>query len=141
MHFYFCSDVTQTGFCTEFCGWHTFRGNYKYAWVGVPPTDCADCFTQTNSPNSNAGVDSAISVIGHELSEAVTDPTGFGWCYSYGQPDCFSSGGVENADQCAWDFPNSTRLPSGAKYNMAVGGKNYLVQSNWNLNTKTCRMS
>jgi hypothetical protein len=32
-------------------------------------------------------------------------------------------------------------LASGAYYNLVVGGKKYLVQSNWNLSTKTCRMS
>ena len=132
--------MAHDGFCKDFCGWHTFFGSYKYAWVGVPPTGC-NCFAQTISPNGNAGVDAAISVIAHELAEAVTDPTGYGWCYSNGQSSCFTKGGVENGDQCAWFFPNPVKLASGAYYNLVVSGKNYLVQANWNLNTKTCSMS
>ena len=86
-------------------------------------------------------MDAAISVIAHELVEAATDPTGYGWCYSNGAADCFSSSGIENGDQCNGFFPNTVKMASGAKYNLVVGGKNYYVQANWNLNTKTCSMS
>ena len=86
-------------------------------------------------------MDAAVSVIAHELAEAVTDPTGYGWCYSNGAVDCMSTDGTENGDQCAWYFPGTIKLASGAYYNLVVSGKNYLVQANWNLNTKTCSMS
>jgi hypothetical protein len=76
-----------------------------------------------------------VSVIAHELAESVTDPLFTGWYYNTG------SDYVENGDQCAWSFPGAIKLSSGAYYNIVVAGKNYLIQSNWNLATKTCRMS
>ncbi len=80
------------------------------------------------------GIDAAVSVIAHELEETATDPLLNAWYFSDGIRF------VENADQCAWYFPSSFILPSGARYNLVVGGKRYYVQSNWNLITKTCRM-
>jgi hypothetical protein len=42
---------------------------------------------------------------------------------------------------CAWYFPYESCLCNGAGYNMQVGGRNYLVQANFNLNTVSCEMS
>ena len=131
--------MTETsGFCSSYCGWHssasTSAGNLKFAFVGVPPSSCSGCYAQSTSPNGNFGVDGAVSVIAHELAEAATNPLGTGWFYQS------STLYVENGDQCAWNFPGLKSL-NGAYYNIVVGGKNYLIQSNWNLNTKTCTMS
>lgn len=139
------SDVAQSGFCTSFCGWHTYASSstatYKFGWIGLPAAGCTGCFTQTSkSPNGDLAVDSAISVIGHELAEAATDPTGGGYCCSGSNPSCFSAGAVENGDQCAWYFPGKTLL-NGYYYNLAVETMKYYVQANWNLSTKTCSMS
>ena len=125
------SDVSQTGFCSEFCGWHDNHGNYTYAWVGVSNSSCG-CFSQQNSPNGDFGVDAAVSCIAHELAETVTDPYGTGWFYEHG------SNFIENGDQCAWYFPGQA---PGTNYNIIVGGLKYLIQANWNLNTKKCAMS
>jgi len=122
--------VGETGFCSDFCGWHSNAGNYKFAWIGIPPKGCG-CFTQSTSPNGNAAVDSAVSTIAHELAETATDPLGNGW---------FNSDGDENGDICAWNFLNVIRGP-GYYYNIVVGGLKYLIQSNYNLSTKTCSMS
>ena len=139
-----CSDVTQSGFCTGFCGWHTFIPKrtraYKFGWIGLAPSTCSGCIRQKTSPNGDAAVDAAISVIAHELVETATDPTLNGWCYSGSNPSCAGAGVVENGDQCAWDFPSAIYL-HGFRYNIVVGGLKYLIQSNWNLSTKTCRMS
>jgi hypothetical protein len=62
------------------------------------------------------------SIIAHELEEAVTDPNLNAW---------YDSRGAENADKCAWTFGTTTTLPSGAKYNMTLGSRNYLIQQNW----------
>ena len=128
--FIYCSDVAQTGFCTQFCGWHDNYGNYKYAWIGIPPSGC-NCFAQLTSHNGNAGVDAAVSTIAHELAETVTDPLGTGW---------YNSNGDENGDVCAWNFLTTT-YTSGYSYNMVVGGKKYLVQSLPKFSTMTCAMS
>ena len=78
-------------------------------------------------------MDAAVSVVAHELAEAATDPTFVGWTDPvYGE---------ENADICAWYFPYKSCLCNGAGYNMQVGGRNYLVQANFNLNTGSCEMS
>ena len=71
--------MSQPGFCTSYCGWHSYNGIYKYAWIGVPPSTCPGCFLYSNTPNGNFGVDAAVSVIAHELAEAATDPTFVGW--------------------------------------------------------------
>ncbi len=129
-HFLKFSDVSQPGFCTEFCGWHTYSGNYKYSWVGIPAPGCG-CFAQTTSPNGDAAVDAAVSVIAHELVETVTDPMLNAW---------YNANGDENGDACAWNFVNS-ESNGDYNYNLAVGFFKYYVQSNYNLATQTCTMS
>jgi hypothetical protein len=128
--FYFISDVAQPGFCTQFCGWHTYYGSYKYSWVGIPASGC-NCFAQYTSPNGNAAVDSAVSVIAHELMETATDPLLNAW---------YNSNGEENGDVCAWNFVN--RVYSGSYYyNLVVGSMKYYVQANYNLGSQTCTMA
>ena len=126
----FFSDVAQPGFCTEFCGWHTYYGSYKYSWVGIPASGC-NCFAQYTSPNGNAAVDAAVSVIAHELMETATDPMINAW---------YNSDGDENGDACAWNFVNSI-YSSGYYYNLVVNGMKYYVQANYNLGSQTCTMS
>jgi len=124
------SDVAQPGFCTQFCGWHSYYGSYKFSWVGIPASGC-NCFAQYTSPNGNAAVDSAVSVIAHELMETATDPMINAW---------YNSDGDENGDACAWNFVNSI-YSSGYYYNLVVNGKKYYVQANYNLGSQTCTMS
>jgi len=69
------------------------------------------------------------------MAETVTDPYGTGWYYYDG------TNYVENGDQCAWYFPNTVKLASGAYYNIVVGSLKYLIQADWNLSTSTCSMS
>lgn len=129
------SDVSErSGFCTKYCGWHTYGtiggSNIKYSFVGNAHRCLSSCAPQTISPNGNAGVDAMISVIAHELEEAVTDPNLNAW---------YDSKGAENADKCAWTFGSAqTQLPSGAFYNMTVGGKNYLIQRNLDAADNKC---
>ena len=83
------------------------------------------------SPNGNAAIDSAVSVIAHELAEAVTDPNLNAW---------YNSNGYENADICAWNFLG--KIWSGSfYYNMVVGGLKYYVQSNYKLGANVCAMA
>jgi hypothetical protein len=92
------------------------------------------CAAQTNSPNGNAGVDGAISVMSHELEEATTDPDLNAW---------YDSNGAENADKCAWTFGPTSQLPGGAYYNVEMNGSYFLIQRNlWNSGSNWyCRMS
>lgn len=129
------SNVSEnSGFCSQYCGWHT-RGSIsgldvKYAFVGNANRCLSSCAAQTISPNGNAGVDGMISVIAHELEETTTDPDLNAW---------YDSSGAENADKCAWTFGSAqTLLPSGAYYNMTLGGLNFLVQRNLQSTNSKC---
>lgn len=121
------ADVNETsGFCTQYCGWHT-RGtisatDIKYSFVGNPDRCPSACAAQTTGPNGNAGADGMASIISHELEEAVTDPDLNAW---------YDSRGAENADKCAWTFGTTHTAPNGALYNMTLGSMNYLIQRNW----------
>jgi len=120
------SNIRKSGFCTQYCGWHTAgnvtAGHVRYSFVGNANRCLSSCAAQSIGPNGNAGIDGAISVLSHELEEAVTDPDLNAW---------YDSSGAENADKCAWTFGHSqTLLTSGAWYNMTFGGKNWLIQRN-----------
>ena len=121
------ADVNESsGFCTQYCGWHTHGTitgtDIKFAFVGNPDRCPSACAEQTTSPNGNTGADGMASIVSHELEEAVTDPDLNAW---------YDRRGQENADKCAWTFGNTTTLKSGAKYNVTLGGTNYLIQQNW----------
>lgn len=125
------SDVKKSGFCTSYCGWHTHASlsgsDIKYSFVGNP-TACllvgasvGNCAAQTaSSPNGDVGVDAMISVIAHELEEAVTDPDLNAW---------YDNRGYENADKCAWTF-GSQYVANGAYANMHLGTRDFLIQRN-----------
>lgn len=121
-------DVTaSSGFCTQYCGWHThglIGGlDIKYSFVGDAATMCpSSCMAQTTSPNGDAGADGMASVISHELEEAVSDPDLNAW---------YDRRGSENADKCAWTFGTESTASNGSLYNVVLGGKDYLIQRNW----------
>jgi hypothetical protein len=132
------SDVNETsGFCTQYCGWHTFSTiggkSIKYAFVGNANRCLNACAAQTVGPNGNAGVDGMVSVVAHEMEETNTDPQLNAW---------FNRRGSEDADMCAWTFgSHQTQLPSGAFYNMTLpaisgGSRNYLVQRELDVHSK-----
>jgi Phosphate-induced protein 1 conserved region len=121
------ADVNETsGFCTQYCGWHTHGtisgSDIKYSFVGNPDRCPSACAAQATGPNGNAGADGMASIIAHELQEAVTDPDLNAW---------YDRRGQENADKCAWTFGTTSRASNGSLYNMTLGGKNYLIQRNW----------
>ena len=131
------ADVTATsGFCTQYCGWHTHAtiggSDIKYSFVGNPDRCPSACEAQTTSPNGNAGADGMASIIAHELEEAVTDPDLNAW---------YDRRGYENADKCAWTFGTTSTASNGSKYNVVLGGNQYLIQRNWvNANGGYCAM-
>jgi hypothetical protein len=120
------SDVTaSSGFCTQYCGWHTHGtisgSDIKYSFVGNPDRCPSACAAQTVGPNLNAGADGMASIIAHELEEATTDPDLNAW---------YDRQGAENADKCAWTF-GTTYSINGALANVQLGTRNYLIQRNW----------
>ena len=132
------SDVNKTGFCSQYCGWHTHGTlggtDIKYSFVGNANRCLNSCAAQTTGPNGNAGVDGMVSVIAHELEEATTDPDLNAW---------YDSAGAENADKCAWTFGQNQILSGGAYYNMQLpkpggGTRNFLIQRNLSATDSRC---
>lgn len=121
-------DVTaSSGFCTSYCGWHTHGAingkDVKYAFVGNPARCIASCGAQSaSSPNGNPGADAMVSILTHEISETLSDPDLNAW---------YDTAGNENADKCAWKFGTTSTAANGSKYNVVLGGKQWLVQQNW----------
>jgi phosphate-induced protein 1 len=134
------SDVNaSSGFCTQYCGWHTHGSingvDIKYSFIGNAARCPSACAAQTaSSPNDNVGADAMASIIAHELEEAVTDPDLNAWYFNNGQ---------ENADKCAWTFGTLSTAANGSKYNVHLGGRDYLIQQNWvnNGSQSACAMS
>jgi hypothetical protein len=122
------SDVTaSSGFCTQYCGWHTHGtisgSDIKYSFVGNADRCPAACAGQTApSPNGNVGADAMVSIIAHELEEAHTDPDLNAW---------YDTRGAENADKCAWTWGTTYKTANGANANMKIGTRDYLIQQNW----------
>ncbi len=120
-------DVNETsGFCTQYCGWHTRAtiggSDIKYSFVGNPARCPSACSAQSTSPNGDLGADGMASIIAHELEEATTDPDLNAW---------YDKRGQENADKCAWTFGTTQTASNGSQYNMTLGGLNFLIQRNW----------
>lgn len=120
-------DVTESsGFCSQYCGWHTHGtisgSDIKYSFVGNAARCITSCAAQSTGPNGNAGADGMASIIAHELEEAVSDPDLNAW---------YDNRGAENADKCAWTFGTEFTASNGSKYNMTLGARNYLIQRNW----------
>jgi hypothetical protein len=121
------ADVTESsGFCTQYCGWHTHGtisgSDIKYSFVGNPDRCITSCAAQSTGPNGNADADGMVSIVAHELEETTTDPDLNAW---------YDNRGAENADKCAWTFGTEFTAPNGSKYNMTLGARNYLIQRNW----------
>jgi len=139
--YYVLTDPTvqeTSGFCSWYCGWHTYAtigsSNIKYSFVGNAVEQCPfGCAIQVDSsPNNDVGIDAMISVMAHELAEAVSDPNLDAW---------FDSMGQENADKCAWTFGDVSVAPNGSFYNIVVNKVNYLIQQLWvNAGNGACLM-
>ena len=116
----------SSGFCTQYCGWHTHFSNggvdIKYSFVGSPSRCPSACAIQNPGPNGDLNTDAMASIIAHEMEEALTDPDLNAW---------YDSQGRENADKCAWTFGTTSTAPNGQKYNMTFGGMNWMIQQNW----------
>lgn len=132
------ADVNETsGFCSQYCGWHTYGtiggANIKYAFVGNADRCLSACAAQSTSPNGMPGADAMASIIAHELDESVTDPNLNAW---------YDARGAENADKCAWTYGTTYPASNGSRYNVMLGGVQYLLQQNWvNAGSGGCAMS
>ena len=139
--------ITVSGFNTSFCGWHdstNWGGTSlvtQFGFIGDPTASENGCYAQFTSPNKNFGADAMVSVIAHELNEAVTDPIGTAWWDSV---PASSTYGNETADMCAWNFGPIYHTANGSSADIKLGSKNYLLQQEWKNTgggTGSCAMS
>jgi hypothetical protein len=127
--------ANSLGFCTPNTPPHHghFELNHlpvKYAFIGNPwrcPTSAAPQFTLPDgtklpTPNGNFGADTIANSIAAVLSATVTNPTRQGW---------FDRWGLENSTKCQNTFGETYVTPNGARANMKLGGRDYLIQQNW----------
>jgi hypothetical protein len=135
---------------TDFCvpsapphhGISTYLGTpFRYGFVGNPvrcPTVAASQFvvadgSQLPTPNGNLAADAMASALAHVLDAIVTNPKGSGW---------FDYDGLENADKCANTFGSTYETANGARANLKVGTRDFLIQQNWvNEGRGRCAMS
>ena len=133
------SDIAEkSGFLTKYCGWHSYgtvgANKIKYAFIGNPNRSLSACAVQTTSPNGNAAVDGMVSVIAHELVEAVSDPYLNAW---------YNASGYENSDMCSWTFGSQLKLTNGAYWNVNLptrsgSTRNYLLQRQLGASDSKC---
>jgi hypothetical protein len=75
--------------------------------------------------NKNFGADCTASIFAHEVVEAVSNDFS-----AWNDHNATSAtNGFENADMCAWQF--GKLLPLSINANVVVGGKKWLLQTNW----------
>jgi hypothetical protein len=123
-----------TGFCVASALGHHGTGyalgsQFTYAFLGNPsrcPSVAAPQFfsrgAQLPTPNGDLAADAMASTLAQVLSEIVTNPTGGGWFDRYG---------LENAAKCVNQFGTTYATPNGARANLKLGGRDYLIQQNW----------
>lgn len=123
-----------TGFCIPGALPHkgvgeAFGSQFRYAFVGNAlrcPSVAASQFVASDgtllpTPNGNLAADAMVSTLAHLLNVIVTNPSGGGWFDRYG---------LQNADKCFGQF-GPTWLVNGARANLKLGGRDYLIQHNW----------
>jgi hypothetical protein len=99
-----------------YCAWHS------YGSCGGTPVEVAfffdldgdsGCDPQDIYTGHSQGLSALANVLGHELSEALTDPNLNAW---------YDNNGAENADKCAWTFNGVETF---------TGGSKWYIQGNW----------
>ena len=134
--------ANSVGFCQigapPHHGYSTVLGTtFRYGFVGHAgrcPLAAAPQFVAANgsllpTPNGDLAADAMASNLAHVLSAMVTNPYGSGWFDRYG---------FENADKCQGQFGPTFTTANGARANVHLGYRDYLIQENW-VNDKRAR--
>ena len=127
---------TATGFCSEIDtpphhgSDEYFFVRYKYGFVG-DPSRCPDIEapqfvsfdgTLRPTPNGNLTADSMAAKVAHVLNTIVTNPYGDGW---------YDRFGLENADKCQGTFGETYITENGARANIQLWIRDFLLPQNW----------
>jgi Phosphate-induced protein 1 conserved region len=141
------ADVSSnsTGFCQPSALPHHGVGEalgsqFRYAFLGNPnrcPTVAAPQFFTRGAPlptpNDSLPADAMASTMAQLLSRVITNPTGGAWFDRYG---------LENAAKCVGQFGTTYSTTNGARANLRLGSRDYLIQQNWVLGKKEhCAMN
>ena len=121
------ADVDETsGFGTQYCGFHSTTSvngmTMKTVFVGHPNRVPTKCKPQTIGPNGDAGADAMANVLVNEIFDAMVDPEFRAW---------YDKFALEPADKCAWDFGKTYKAANGARANVMLGSRDYLLQQLW----------
>jgi hypothetical protein len=141
------ADVSSpaTGFCVASAQpYHgiveVFGSDMMYAFVGNPtrcPSVGAPQFvangTLLPTPNGSFAGDTMANTLAHVLNTTITNPRGTGWFDRYG---------LQNADKCEGEFGSTYLTTNGARANIRLGQRDYLIQENWlNEKKERCAMN
>src|SRR5262249_45761743 len=120
---------TETGFCVP--GSKPFHssaiingGLLTYVFLGNPvrcPSVAGSQFGGV-TPNGSFGGDALVANFAHALNGVVTNPYGNGWYDRYGH---------ENADKCTLTFGQTYTTANGARANIHLGQRDFLLEQNW----------
>jgi len=106
-----------------------FGSDFRYAFLGNPnacPSVAAPQFVsngnQLATPNGSLAGDALVNNLAHVLSTTITNPTFGAWFDRYG---------LQNADKCTDEFGTTYLTPNGARANMKLGQRDYLIHANW----------
>lgn len=119
------NDVSVSGFCSKFCGYHNYMNRLKYSFVGAS-TVCGGCSPYSYTPNNDKLADTTVNVISHELVETLSDPYFNAW-YS-------DQNGYENSDLCSWNYGTMTN-----NYNVQTTKRKYAIQTNFDITSNSCK--
>lgn len=124
-----------TGFCNTSTAAHhnhfQFYGSQiKYAFIGNPsrcPAVAAPQFVAPDgsllpTPNGNFVADAIAPSIANSLNAMVSNPLFTAW---------YDRNGFENSTKCAGRFGQTYATPNGARANVRLGQRDFLLQQNW----------
>ena len=119
-------DVAVTDLTQRTCAFRqhlVYNGTaIKYVFINNPARYPTVCVTQSPGPNGTLAADAIASLLAAELANTVTDPTSAAW---------FDRLGYEVGDKCAWNYGATYTAANGARANVRLGGRDWLLQQLW----------
>jgi hypothetical protein len=123
------SECSLGGSLDGYCGYHQYTANQKVDYAFIPYNAVpGHCQSNDPRPNGNAA-DPALSTMGHELAEMVTDPQGDAWT---------DASGNEIADLCITTFGPAIGGSGSRRYNQNINGGHFYIQDLWSNATGRC---
>ncbi len=123
------SGCALAGRVNGYCGYHRYTNDNEVDYAFIPYNAVVG-HCQSNNPRPNGSTaDPALSTIGHELSEVITDPDGDGWTDSSGQ---------EIADLCITTFGPAIGGSGQRAYNENIAGGHFYLQELWSNANGSC---